>query len=321
MLPEGKIAVSTIKSGHSLSLDGHTSTIANIVAPRSALLTRALSTPKIPVDTSYESVQENINRKILHSQVFSSNPNIFKRLAPENSCSNYIEQKHLIRDLLPTMHPISDPRDISPPKFGYNFPRIPRENSELISSQQDFLQPRTLVESRRTGYSRGHIRSILELDTFGPQHSERVNEERLAGTLPMSPNVDRNHSPNSSGRLNGTGRSSSPGLGGTMNKSQSLPGLNGTMWDKTTYSESKGQDFEHPLIKTTTESYARGHDPRGSSLKYAVERKKKMEDKNKLKETQLKLQLDKKRQEDEAKEYQEYISIFEKNLESIQSNF
>lgn len=79
MLPEGKIAVNTIKSGHSLSLDGHTSIIPNIVNPRSALLTRALSTPKIPVDTSYESVQENINRKIIHSQVYSSNPNIFKR--------------------------------------------------------------------------------------------------------------------------------------------------------------------------------------------------------------------------------------------------
>lgn len=220
-----------------------------------------------------------------------------------------------MRDLLPTMHPISDPRDISPPKFGYNYPRIPREHSELITSQQDFLQPKSLVEPRRTGYSRGHIRSILELDTFGPQHSERVNEERLAGTLPMSPNIDRNNSRNS------TGRCSSPELGGTLGKSQSLPGLNGTMWDKTTYSESKGQDFDHPLLKTTTESFSKGHDPRGSSLKYALERKKRSEDKNKLKETQLKLQLDKKRQDNEAKEYQEYISIFEKNLESIRSNF
>lgn len=192
------------------------------------------------------------------------------RLAPENSCSQYVEQKHLMRDLLPTMHPISDPRDISPPKFGYNFPRIPREHSELITSQEDFLQPRTLVESRRTGYSRGHIRSVLELDTFGPQHSDRVNEERLSGTLPTSPNLDRNHSPNSKRKLSDTGRSSNPSLG----LSQSLPGLNGNSWDKTTYSESRGQDIDHPLLKTTTESYTHGHDARGGSLKYSVERKK-----------------------------------------------
>ena len=79
MIPEGKIAVSTIKSGHSLSLDGHSTGVVNLVNPRSVLLARALSTPKIPIDTSYESVQETINRKIIHSQVFASNPGVFKR--------------------------------------------------------------------------------------------------------------------------------------------------------------------------------------------------------------------------------------------------
>ncbi len=76
---DGKIAVSTLKAGHSLSLNGHTTTVANTVGPRSALLCRAQSTPKLPIDTSYESVQENINRKILHSHIYSANPDVFKR--------------------------------------------------------------------------------------------------------------------------------------------------------------------------------------------------------------------------------------------------
>jgi hypothetical protein len=79
MLPEGKRAVSEIKAGHSLSLDGHSTTTKLIVEPRSVLLARANSTPKIPLDTSYESVQENINRKLIHSQVYSSNPKVFRR--------------------------------------------------------------------------------------------------------------------------------------------------------------------------------------------------------------------------------------------------
>jgi hypothetical protein len=79
MLPEGKRAVSEIKAGHSLSLDGHSTTTKLIVEPRSVLLARANSTPKIPLDTSYESVQENLNRKLIHSQVYSSNPKVFRR--------------------------------------------------------------------------------------------------------------------------------------------------------------------------------------------------------------------------------------------------
>jgi hypothetical protein len=105
-----------------------------------------------------------------------------------------MEQKHKVRHLLPTLYPISDPLDISPPPFGYNFKKNPRYHSELRSSIEDFIQPKDQVSPRSTGYSRGHIRSILELDTFGPQHSDRISESRSHNSLPLSPNLDRNKS-------------------------------------------------------------------------------------------------------------------------------
>jgi hypothetical protein len=178
------------------------------------------------------------------------------------------------------MHPISDPRDISPPKFGYNFPRVTREHSELRSSVEDFIQPKSLTGRRSTGYNRGHIRSVLELDTFGPHHSEVVTDARLAGTLPLSPNIDRNRSP--TGSRSGRDRednndSSSRSTLTTLNKSQSLPGFGGKGWNPMEYSQGTGRDADHPLLQTTTEGFsAGGHDPRGASLKYSTERKHKL---------------------------------------------
>lgn len=114
------------------------------------------------------------------------------RTAPETSCAKFASQKHSVRDLLPTIHPVSDPNDISPPKFGYNFTKRPKETQELQTHLEDFLQPQSQVIPRQTGYSKGHIRTVLELDTFGPNHSDAVSESRSLGNLPLSPNVDRN---------------------------------------------------------------------------------------------------------------------------------
>ena len=69
----------TLKSGHSLSMDGHYSNVPHRVHPKSCLMGKMRSIPKIPVDTSYEAVQESINRKVLHQMVYEKNPNVFKR--------------------------------------------------------------------------------------------------------------------------------------------------------------------------------------------------------------------------------------------------
>lgn len=67
------------KNGHSLSLDEHIHIVPKTVNPRSALLKRANSMPKMPNDTSFESVQEDINRKLLHKTILSKNPAAFRR--------------------------------------------------------------------------------------------------------------------------------------------------------------------------------------------------------------------------------------------------
>jgi hypothetical protein len=187
-----------------------------------------------------------------------------------------------MRDLLPTMHPVSDPQDLSPPKYGYHFPRArPDRTNELRSTVEDFIQPKSLTESRSTGYTRGHIRSILELDTFGPHHSQLVTYGRLSGSLPLSPNTDRNRSPagSRSGRegFPDDRENSSRSSLTTLNKSQSLPGFGGKQWDASEYNQGTGRDSDHPLLQTTTEGFSAGHDARGSSIKYSSQRKKRSE--------------------------------------------
>jgi hypothetical protein len=63
--------------------------------------------------------------------------------------------------------------------------------AELRSIVEDFLQPKNLTRTRVTGYSPGHIRSLLDLDTFGPNHSQKVQAGRRSGILPNSPNASR----------------------------------------------------------------------------------------------------------------------------------
>ena len=56
----------------------------------------------------------------------------------------------------------------------------------------------TYAQNKRTFYNlkvlcknSGHIRTILNLDTYGPQHSSTVADARKIGLLPLSPNTDR----------------------------------------------------------------------------------------------------------------------------------
>lgn len=56
------------------------------------------------------------------------------------------------------------------------------------------MSPGELTRPRSGGFSRGHLRSVLGYDSFGPNHSVKLNRERLAGTRALSPNVDRNFS-------------------------------------------------------------------------------------------------------------------------------
>lgn len=313
----------TLKSGHSLSLDGHFANTPHRVHPRSALMGKMKSIPKLPVDNSYEAVQEAINRSVLHRVVYEKNPHVFRRGGEsDNNFSRFNTCKHDVRNLLPDMHPVSDKNDICPPKFGYNFSRIERREPELRSSVEDFLQPKDQTHQRKTGYSKGHIRSILELDTFGPAHSEKVNNERKSGKLPMSPNLDRNFSPDSSKRDDASsgfwsGDDDSNGSFGSKSfkSSPKNKALFGGTWDPDMLNATL-RDKTQPLVRPSTSGYRQ--DARGTNWDYFKERTAMLKAQEVEKQRQATLLLDRKRQKREAEEYQRFINDFEAHLKSIQ---
>lgn len=101
-------------------------------------------------------------------------------------------QRHLVRDFLLDLHQFHAPKDIATPKFPItkSLKKKPPP-AELRTFVEDFLQPKNLTRKRVTGYSPGHIRSLLDLDTFGPNHSQSVEKKRSTGLLPISPNASR----------------------------------------------------------------------------------------------------------------------------------
>ena len=114
------------------------------------------------------------------------------RLFLPESPSEFYLQRHLMRDFLLDLHQFHAPKDIATPKFPIT--KSLKEKPppvELRTFVEDFLQPKNLTRKRVTGYSPGHIRSLLDLDTFGPNHSQNVEKKRSTGILPMSPNASR----------------------------------------------------------------------------------------------------------------------------------
>jgi hypothetical protein len=62
------------------------------------------------------------------------------------------------------------------------------ENSQPL---EDFVRPEDSCTRRSTGYEKGHIRSMLKLDTYGPVSSVVAWKNRDLGIVPFSPNFDR----------------------------------------------------------------------------------------------------------------------------------
>lgn len=260
---------------------------------------------------------------------------------PDFNFSRHISGKHDVRNLLPDMHPVSDRKDICPPKFGYNFSKIQHKEPELRTTIVDFLNPKDVTHERKIGYAPGHIRTILQLDTFGPAHSDEVNEKRMSGKLPMSPNLDRNavltpdisrigscksgggdrydNDDGSSGFWGGEEDVSlgSPGsrtssINNRIKKQTYVPGgtwnaelLNATLHDKT-----------QPLVRPSTSGYKQ--DARGTNKNYSRDRTAMIKEKELQRLRTAELRKDRNRQKKESEEYQRLINDFEAHLKSIQ---
>jgi hypothetical protein len=97
----------------------------------------------------------------------------------------YMKQKHLTRHYLDTMHPLEHPSQS----------RLPPKPKNITTAADDapltdFALPPGSQQARTTGFSSGHVRSMMQFDTFGPNDSDVKSALRSRGDIPPSPNVD-----------------------------------------------------------------------------------------------------------------------------------
>ena len=191
-------SVNFFRYGHSNSLTKHEfmTSAKNGPRDRPVLKQRNVGYPVCVPDLAKESVDENMFRRTAHKQFLSEDKKMFRKKFFAECTSDHFKQGHLIRHYLNTMHPYSDPLDRG---RTYNMSRLkdPERNLDPMPSG-DFLQPNDPVRPRSTGYSAGHTRTILGLDSFGPESSKRLELARMVGELPASPNVDRERTMNRS---------------------------------------------------------------------------------------------------------------------------
>lgn len=152
-----------LKSVTTSSLKSHNFNVCDKEQPRARTVpTRIASYPKFCPDVSIESVCETSQRRNLHQQIILSSPSAFRRSKLGDS-NEIIHQRVLQRDLLNGMHPM--PVTV----------QSKRKNcTDLYCSDEpleDFVLPLDPLRPRSTGYSSGHVRSMLSLDTFGDFNS------------------------------------------------------------------------------------------------------------------------------------------------------
>jgi hypothetical protein len=68
-----------LKFGHSSSLDCHVDYVPNKLQPRSCLLGKLPSIPKLPVDNSVEMAAESLTRRTMQNTIINSEPTAFRR--------------------------------------------------------------------------------------------------------------------------------------------------------------------------------------------------------------------------------------------------
>lgn len=179
------------KYGHSKTLTKHnTETSKRFEArARPVLKQRYVGYPVAVPDLSEDAVNETVKRRSIHNRLLDDDDSMFKKKYFPECTSDYFNQKHLIRDYLSTMHPYSDPDDRG---RTYTVSRLKSREAQLDPMEMgDFLQPEDPTRPRSTGYTHGHVRSMLHFDNFGPHSAERNRQAREVGLLPDSPNIDR----------------------------------------------------------------------------------------------------------------------------------
>ena len=203
------------KYGHSLAMDKHNVELCDKFAPRARpiLKQRYIGYPVAVPDLSRDSTEETTKRRSIHNKLLKDDMTMFRKKFFQECTTDFFNQKHLIRNYLNSMHPYSDPQDRG---RTYSQSRLKRVDKDLSPPPMgDFLQPEDMTRPRSTGYNSGHVRSMLKLDSYGPESAKRNRYAREVGLLPDSPNLDREKA------IETVSRSSSPLPLGEENRPES----------------------------------------------------------------------------------------------------
>ncbi len=230
---------------------------------RAVLMQRSTGYPVCVPDLSKGATDETVKRRTVHKNMLEMDKEAFRKKFYPECTSDWFNQKHLSRNYLNTMHPYTDLEDRG---RKYTESRLKIKERDLAAMPTaDFIQPQDPVRPRSTGYSPGHTRSLLGLDSFGPRMAERQRLAREVGELPDSPNVDREKAlikPVRSTSPDLDSRASSPGNSTVSTVPGSADSRNGRR--PKTMSQLDDADMYLPPMMTRANNYRTNNQETGS---------------------------------------------------------
>jgi hypothetical protein len=177
----------SIRNSHSLSFDWKSVERPADIFPIHANIVqvnRAACYPALPPDNSIDLVNETFHRRNFHEESLLNNKDTFRR---QESEATKFQQDLVKLGVGKSIHILKDPFD----KRTYTYSKVANPvQSEVEFPARDFSFS-SPIQSRTTGYSTGHIRSITRMDTIGPNDSKNRQELEGSGMLPKSWNIDR----------------------------------------------------------------------------------------------------------------------------------
>lgn len=134
--------INYLKLGTTISLSDHSTETASRVYIRSRgmLNHRAPCYPCAVPDVSKELLDETIKRRTIHKTSLEQDPTVFRKKNLPESTSDYLFNKHIVRDYLTSMHPYYDPDNIG--GRIYTISRI------KLMQEQDQLKQKELEQKR-----------------------------------------------------------------------------------------------------------------------------------------------------------------------------
>lgn len=177
----------SLRNSHTSALSIHHLDAASRIPihDRSVAINRAPSLPALHPDNSVECLSETKLRRSIHHDILSNNAKVFCRT--DSQATKFQIECKLRSKGLGELHALKDPHE----KRTFTYSKIPETNIEHnVEDLRDFTFSYPHKE-RTSGYSQNHVRSILRLDSLGPNDSIDRMIRIGKGELPATKNLDR----------------------------------------------------------------------------------------------------------------------------------